>query len=135
MTIHFTRQDTGLSLWRRSIQTICIILKISATNRRRRREGEEEGEEGEGEGEKGEEEEEGEGEEGEEEEEGEGGGGEGKEGGGRGGGGEEEEEEDPSFNVSSETNSFLVARILDQICEGFRSLYGMSPGVLNLVLS
>jgi len=32
---------------------------------------------------------------------------------------------DPLFNVSSDTDSFLAARVLDQICEGFRSLYRM----------
>lgn len=36
---------------------------------------------------------------------------------------------DPSFNVSSDTDSFLVARLLEQICEGFRSRYGMLPEV------
>jgi hypothetical protein len=36
---------------------------------------------------------------------------------------------DPSFNVSSDSDSFLVARVLDQICEGFRSRYRMLPEV------
>lgn len=42
---------------------------------------------------------------------------------------------DPSFNVSSDTDNFLVARVLDQICKGFISRCRMSPEVKNLVLS
>jgi len=36
---------------------------------------------------------------------------------------------DPSFSLSSDTDSFLLARVLDQICEGFRSRYMVSPEV------
>jgi len=36
---------------------------------------------------------------------------------------------DPSFNLSSDTESFLSARVLEQICEGFRSRYRMSSEV------
>lgn len=34
-----------------------------------------------------------------------------------------------SLDVSSDTDNFLVARVLDQICEGFRSCYRVSPEV------
>jgi hypothetical protein len=34
-----------------------------------------------------------------------------------------------SFHVSSDTDTFLVARVLDQICEGFISRCRMLPEV------